>query len=529
MFCRESVPPGLGAADEKKGETIMEKRFLVLPVNDAHEAEPWFLRSGDRLLQDIAAAVDPENPVFEAYVDITRFGEVPMTLTNRAGKEIPVRIADRMPLPEEIPNWGRLRPAGHFTTRLGWINDPNGLVYADGLYHMFYQHNPAGWRWGNMTWGHAVSQDLMHWDEWGDAIFPDELGTMFSGSAVVDERNVSGLGAGAILRFYTAAGSTSDLSKDQPSTQCMAWSNDGGRTFRKYDKNPLITSLAPGNRDPKVQWAEELGKYTLSIFLIDHDYMMFTSDDLIHWTPFQKLDMPLDGECPDFYPLVSEQGQRKWVFSGASDTYLVGDLDKDGFHADQEALRYQMKPGISYAAQTFSGTGDRRIKLYWEQVTPEGALFNSQMSMPMEVTLTKVGDLWRLRQLPSPEWDRLLKAEEVLNVTGSGRQVLKDTGAALDVQVEIPENCPAFTVSCRNMDVQVDPAKGVYTHGECEAPLSYDGKRCLRLIFDNLSADVFADDGLIYTAFKAEPIGDAPLAICSEAPVSLKVTLRELA
>lgn len=134
--------------------------------------------------------------------------------------------------------------------------------------------------WGNMTWGHATSADLIRWTELGDALFPDEQGTMFSGSAIVDETNAAGFGTGAILLFYTAAGGHSVLSKGRRFSQCLAYSTDNGNTFTKYQKNPIIPHIIGTNRDPKVQWSEELGKYTLSLYLDDRDYAIFTSDNL---------------------------------------------------------------------------------------------------------------------------------------------------------------------------------------------------------------------------------------------------------
>jgi sucrose-6-phosphate hydrolase SacC (GH32 family) len=257
------------------------KKYLVLPVNDDKPVKHCFIRSGDKLLQDFTIALDFETPRVDVYVDVTRFGGAELTLTDEAGEAVPYRTADRHPTVAEIPGGDVLRPAAHYTTTIGWINDPNGLIYVNGRYHMFYQHNPMGVNWGNMTWGHAISEDLVHWTEVGDALFPDETGTMFSGSAICDERNVAGFGAGAILLYYTAAGRNSELSKDAPFTQCLAYSTDNGETFTKYEKNPIIQHIIGGNRDPKVQWSDELGKYTLSLYLDGKDYCIFASDNLL--------------------------------------------------------------------------------------------------------------------------------------------------------------------------------------------------------------------------------------------------------
>ena len=151
----------------------------------------------------------------------------------------------------------KFRPQFHFTARQNWLNDPNGLVHYDGTYHLFFQHNPAGLEWGNMTWGHAVSRDIVRWKQVENALEPDRLGTMFSGSAVVDWENTSGFQTGPdkpIVLIYTAAGGTSPESEGQPFTQCLAYSSDGGQTWVKYAGNPVLGCIRDGNRDPKVIW-----------------------------------------------------------------------------------------------------------------------------------------------------------------------------------------------------------------------------------------------------------------------------------
>ena len=171
-------------------------RYLLFPVNDAKPKQTYFIRTSDgRTVSDFTASYDPEYPAFYAHIDVTRFGEC--EITDGEGRVLPTDRSDRLPGTDEIPGGAYLRPAVHYTATLGWTNDPNGLVYADGVYHMFSQHNPMSTEWGNMTWDHATSPDLLHWTDHGDKLFPDELGTMFSGSAVVDERNVSGFGKGA--------------------------------------------------------------------------------------------------------------------------------------------------------------------------------------------------------------------------------------------------------------------------------------------------------------------------------------------
>ena len=161
------------------------------------------------------------------------------------------------------------RPQFHFSPRTGWTNDPNGLVFYRGQYHLFFQHNPVSVKWGNMTWGHAVSTDLIHWQEVEDAIHPDELGTAFSGSAVVDWHNTAGLASGdekAIVAFYTSAGSC--VTPPKPFTQSIAYSTDAGRTWQKYAGNPVLGHIRAENRDPKVIWHEPTGRWVMALSLL---------------------------------------------------------------------------------------------------------------------------------------------------------------------------------------------------------------------------------------------------------------------
>lgn len=503
----------------------MKRMYIVLPINDAKQTKQYFIRAGETILNDFSAAVDAEKPVFEAYIDVTRFKDIAFTLTDAEGTAVPYKIAAEFPKKEQIPNGEYLRPAVHYTTTLGWTNDPNGLIFCNGKYHMFYQHNPMGWNWGNMTWGHAVSEDLVHWEEVGDELFPDNFGTMFSGSAVCDERNAAGFGEGAILLFYTAAGGGSEMSKGVPFSQCLAYSTDGGETFTKYEKNPIIPHIIGGNRDPKVQWSDELQKYTLSLYLDGNDFTIFTSDNLLDWERICDINMPEDNECPDFYPLKLN-GEVRWVFVGAHDTYVIGEIKDGTFVPCQEYQKYHIAPGPSYAAQSFSGTGERRIKVAWENVSAPGTVFHSQMGLPVEMFLKQVGDVVRLGSLPVEEVN-LLKQGSLGNTAWNGTGTMQLGGTvngAVDAVVEIGEGSGDFTLSCFGIEIKVSPKNGTYSHGQCTAPLSYDGNRKLRVIFDTLGAEIFADDGLIYSTLGAVADQTKPLTVSSDEPVSIRIS-----
>ena len=229
-----------------------------------------------------------------------------------------------------------LRPQFHFSARRGWNNDPNGLAFYNGEYHLFFQHNPYGWEWGNMHWGHATSRDLVRWSQHGDVLFPDAMGPMFSGSAVVDWQNSSGLGTRdkpPLVLIYTAAGN--------PATQCLAYSVDG-REFSKYSGNPVLRQISEGNRDPKVFWHEPKRRWVMVLYVgfpepgkVDAEgrqarrdtIHILSSPDLKNWT----LMSTTEGfyECPDLFELDVEDDPavRKWVLTAANSDYMVGTFD----------------------------------------------------------------------------------------------------------------------------------------------------------------------------------------------------------
>ena len=211
--------------------------------------------------------------------------------------ENPIEAIKTAPLYSET-----YRPQFHFTAERNWLNDPNGLVYFGGEYHLFFQHNPEGTEWGNMTWGHALSTDLLHWKQQPHALFPDTLGTMFSGSGVVDWNNTTGFRSPdaktpPLVMIYTAAGDTSPASKGQPFTQCLAYSNDKGRTWTKYTGNPILKQIAGGNRDPKVVWYAPTNQWIMALYLEKNEFAFFTSPNLKNWTLLHKMDVPGTDEC----------------------------------------------------------------------------------------------------------------------------------------------------------------------------------------------------------------------------------------
>ena len=365
----------------------IKRKYLIFSTNTYASEKHLLLLSNSNEAYKLNIRLDNVSPNFDAYIDVSRFIGQELSISSEPSMDIRFREADTM----DIPNLYNeaYRPQIHFTTKNGWINDPNGLIFIDGKYHLFYQHNPCEPRWGNMHWGHAISRDMLHWEETDIALFPDESGTMFSGSAIADEKNLLGLQAGdtpTVLLYYTAT---------SPFSQHLAYSTDGLKTIRKMEA-PVIPHIVGSNRDPKVVYCEEWGAYALVLYMTSDTYALFRSDDLINWNKIQDVAISGENECPDLFPLMADDGSRKWVFIGAHDIYVIGDMRSDGFHPTQESrpLHYGKS---AYAGQTFSGLPNgRTVRIDWDRWGINTPRFNGQMSFPAELTLKKVDDIYYL-------------------------------------------------------------------------------------------------------------------------------------
>ena len=258
------------------------------------------------------------------------------------------------------------------------MNDPNGMVYKDGEYHLYFQYNPYGSKWGNMHWGHAVSKDLIHWEHLDPAIARDPVGHIFSGSSVVDKKNTAGFGKNAIIAIYT------NNSVNHDEVQCIAYSNDNGRIFTKYEGNPVLTPFdgLKDFRDPKVFWYEK-GKCWYMIVSADKETRFYKSKNLKKWTYVSAFgkgmgQQPCQYECPDFFqlPVNGDKKKMKWVmtmninpgcwFGGSATEYFVGDFDGKKFTCpDANEVKWLDWGKDHYATVTFSNTGDRVLGITW--------------------------------------------------------------------------------------------------------------------------------------------------------------------
>jgi len=402
----------------------------------------------------------------------------------------------------------KLRPQFHFTSRRGWNNDSNGLVYYKGEYHLFYQHNPYGWPWGNMTWGHAVSKDLVHWKELGDAIHPDKLGTIFSGSAAIDENNTAGFQTGKekpIVCFYTSAGGRNPESRGQPFTQSIAYSNDKGRTWTKYEGNPVIGHIRGGNRDPKVIWHEATKKWVMVLYIEEGTMAFFTSDDLKTWE--RRSEIKSYHECPELFelPVDGDENNKKWILYGGSGDYLIGQFDGKKFTKDGESIRFQ-RGNCFYASQTFNNIPEkdgRRIQIAWGRVNMTGMPFNQQMLFPVSLTLRTTDE--GIRMFAEP-------VEEIKKIHGKKRSWKGETlepgqnllgGIEGDLFHIIAEfsvgEAAEFGFVIRGTPVVYDVEKSEISCKGKKAQLkAEDGKIRLEILVDRTSVEIFGNAGRVY-------------------------------
>ncbi len=492
----------------------IRERFLLLPIDNNATARTLQVTLDGHPQPPVTIALASGPPQWWATWDVASWRGKSLELSLARVPEgwaalDAIKATDTIPrdpgLYQEL-----LRPQIHFSSQHGWMNDPNGLVYANGLYHLFFQHNPFGWDWGNMHWGHAVSKDLVHWQEWGEALAPDRSGTMFSGSGVVDFGNTSGLRSGAenpLLFFYTSAG--------ESFTQGLAFSNDGGRTLSKFVGNPIVPQITPSNRDPKVLWHEPTRHWVMVVYIERPDepreearraIQFLTSTDAKSWTR----EGVIEGffECPDLFelPVEGEPHHAKWVLTAASSEYMLGTFDGRTFRPETPKFPGHRGRGF-YAAQTFSdipATDGRRIQIGWLQAPSPGMSFNQCQSLPLRLTLKPTPDGPRLarepvRELEGLRADSLRKAPLTLK-PGDPNPLRSLRGELLEIRADFePSRDAQVRCEVRGVTIKYDAETGELSVGDLRAPAPpREGRVTLTIHTDRTSFEVFANGGLTY-------------------------------
>ena len=418
------------------------------------------------------------------------------------------------------------RPQIHFTPAKNWMNDPNGMVYADGTYHLFYQYNPQGNDWGNMSWGHATSTDLIHWTEQPVALTRDALGAVFSGSCVVDKDNTAGFGANAMVALYTAAGETGDVQGKQQ--QSIAYSTDGGKNFTRYTGNPVIKNDDDNLRDPKVFWHAESGKWIMALakgWKMGVEF--YSSPDLKKWTHESTFFTQLKGrpnlqwECPDLIQMGD-----KWVLLvsvnpggplvGSGMMYFTGQFDGTTFTPDEREYPLWLDYGMdNYAGVTWSNTGNRKVMIGWmNNWSYSGNVpcspWRSAMTLPRELKLINYDGQSLLASTVVSEIDKIAAtwqpAGQILDVKHAYQLRLNislDKNTTITLSNESDEKFVVdINVSARTLTAHRSAAtgqtsfNGTFSIPSMQAPLNTEGNTVTLDIFvDQSSVEIFTGNG----------------------------------
>ncbi|WP_167957273.1 glycoside hydrolase family 32 protein [Anaerosporobacter faecicola] len=395
------------------------------------------------------------------------------------------------------------RPEIHFTANTGWINDPNGLVYQDGVYHLYFQYNPFDVEWDNMSWGHAVSKDLLHWTQLDTVMWPDEEGMMFSGSGIRNERKLLNLPEAALLFYYSAAGGTTPWSKEKLFTQRLAYSLDHGKTLKK-EKTFVVPTIEKENRDPKVFWHEESKAYIMVLWLKDHEFAILRSTNLTEFTISQRLILEDAFECPDLFPLsVEGEREKKWVFWCADGFYYVGDFDGFTFTLEQ-GKRCGYQTHLPYAAQTIAGVIDRMISIPWLRAKFLDRPYTGAMGIPRELGLLSIRGAWYLQQPYCQEYRDARRKRKKIQLTSENTiqigtvtgvteiEVSSDTELSGRINILLGDQCLHMDFDKKQIQYKEDT---VFLHEEI--PL-----KDFSLLIDETIIELTAQNATIYIVYE---------------------------
>ena len=438
------------------------------------------------------------------------------------------------------------RPAIHFTPPAGWMNDPNGMIYLNGVYHLFYQHNPNASVWGPMHWGHATSKDLIHWKNKKIALYPDSLGTIFSGSAVLDKNNTSGLGVGnkvPLVAIYTQHNMEGEKAgRNDFQNQSISYSLNGGKSFDTYKANPIIkTPNLRDFRDPKVFWYEPTSRWIMSLAVGDH-IEFHSSANLKEWKKESEVGGPTMGvhdgnwECPDLISLDVD-GKKHWVLivnvnpgapaKGSGTQYFVGDFDGHYFKPYDRAAKWMDYGADNYAGVTWSNTGDQKILAGWmsnwlyAQVVPTEE-WRSGLTIPRVLSLVQTGHSnndFLLASKPIQQLEKITKEGIIGNnislstpyliykkqgLAPSRLKLSLDTANSFEIILSNDLN-ERFIIGYNHNTAQfyIDRTKSGITNFHPDFAATHFALRFVKsqsmdidLIIDKASVELFADNGL---------------------------------
>ena len=532
------------------------KKFLLLPVQEnAPEGKVNIIVNNEfQLEQNINIRLAREKVDYYVPLDLSAYQgkSVSVDVTGMPSSSLcwkEIKLSDTF----DSSNRETYRPVYHHTPVYGWMNDPNGMFYKDGVYHLYFQYNPYGSMWANMTWGHSTSTDLTHWTYEGTAIVPDAWGAIFSGSCVVDKDNTAGFGKGAVVAFYTSAKSTpwGDVQ-----SQSMAYSLDNGKTFIKYEHNPILTSTERDFRDPKVFWYAP-GKHWVMMLAVGQEMQIYSSGNLKEWkkeSSFGAMQGAHGGvwECPDLVEVAVEGSkEKKWVlicnlnpggpFGGSAAQYFVGSFDGKKFVNESPTQTKWLDWGKdNYATVTWSNApAGRCIALGWMSNWQYAnnvptTQYRSANTLARDLTLYRAGGELYLKSKPSPEIKKARAEEKKIStfeVKGNYAvaSLLADNKGAYEIEMTIEnkgtskidfslmnekgEKVAMYYDVVRKQFVMDRSASGIVGFSRdfpavTVAPVRNTDQIHLRLFIDRSSVEAFGEDGdyvMTNLVFPAEP------------------------
>ncbi|WP_302760943.1 GH32 C-terminal domain-containing protein [Phocaeicola coprocola] len=532
------------------------KKFLLLPVQEnAPEGKVNIIVNNEfQLEQNINIRLAREKVDYYVPLDLSAYQgkSVSVDVTGMPSSSLcwkEIKLSDTF----DSSNRETYRPVYHHTPVYGWMNDPNGMFYKDGVYHLYFQYNPYGSMWANMTWGHSTSTDLTHWTYEGTAIVPDAWGAIFSGSCVVDKDNTAGFGKGAVVAFYTSAKSTpwGDVQ-----SQSMAYSLDNGKTFIKYEHNPILTSTERDFRDPKVFWYAP-GKHWVMMLAVGQEMQIYSSGNLKEWkkeSSFGAMQGAHGGvwECPDLVEVAVEGSkEKKWVlicnlnpggpFGGSAAQYFVGSFDGKKFVNESPTQTKWLDWGKdNYATVTWSNApAGRCIALGWMSNWQYAnnvptTQYRSANTLARDLTLYRAGGELYLKSKPSPEIKKARAEEKKIStfeVKGNYEvaSLLADNKGAYEIEMTIEnkgtskidfslmnekgEKVAMYYDVVRKQFVMDRSASGIVGFSRdfpavTVAPVRNTDQIHLRLFIDRSSVEAFGEDGeyvMTNLVFPAEP------------------------
>lgn len=515
----------------------VQQKYLLLPIeNEATEVKMQLLVENTPIGEPINIRIAQNQIDYWIPIEIETYKGKKLTLTFNEAQNARMGFSKiKQSANYNFAYQEKYRPQYHFSPQYGWTNDPNGMVYHNGEYHLFFQYNPYGCKWGNMHWGHAVSKDLVQWEELPYALAPDKLGAIYSGCVVIDKDNTAGFGKDAMVAIFTSAG--------EQQVQSLAYSLDNGRSFTKYEGNPVLSHPTIVDfRDPKVFWYAPTQQWIMSL-ATSQSITFYSSKNLKEWTQLSEFGEGIgnhDGvwECPDLFPLTYE-GQTKWVLfvsinpgspnGGSATQYFIGNFDGETFSPDP--LPYPL--WIDYGRDNYAGVtwnnvpaeDGRRLFIGWmsnwdysNEVPTTN--FRNAMTLARTLSLAHNGEHLVVASKPVKEIERLrnetISLPNKTATTTTFKQLLNNNDGAYELTFSItPNGSDNFSFSLlnnkgeeltyifdiANKTLLTNRAKSSVAFNAnfaamlIKAPLTAKKSYTIRLLVDKASTELFVNDG----------------------------------